>query len=111
MKFSQAMAAMKRLFRRGSSKQAQLLEDARSLPLTPALSLREREKRSPSLNVSERTELTKKPAVGPPLPEGEGRGEGDGDVEIPEPSGVWKWLQKLSRFSRSEIQFRKYHVA
>src|SRR5689334_10904055 len=47
------------------------------LPLTPALSPREREAGPPPLDKSGRTSTSSQPAI-LPLPRGEGRGEGNG---------------------------------
>jgi protein ImuB len=55
-----------------------------SFPLTPTLSLRERENGSAGSLQSEALEFAERRAKSPPLPEGEGRGEGEGDVLSPE---------------------------
>jgi hypothetical protein len=49
-------------------------------PLTPALSLRERVKRSQSFDNSKRASLADAPATILPLPKGEGWGEGEQTV-------------------------------
>ena len=51
-------------------------------PLTPALSLRERENQAPYCNNSERLGFSNALPAIPPLPEGEGRGEGERALEI-----------------------------
>src|SRR5216117_1862351 len=53
-------------------------------PLTPALSLRERENQGPRFGNSKRLGLSNALPMRPPLPEGEGRGEGERTVDIPE---------------------------
>ena len=51
-------------------------------PLTPALSLREREARRPILRQPDAPEWFERRARILPLPEGEGRGEGEERVEL-----------------------------
>ena len=51
-----------------------------AFPLTPALSLGERESRIPSLGKPERIDRAEGLATILPLPEGEGRGVGKGDI-------------------------------
>src|SRR5713101_7231777 len=55
-----------------------------AFPLTPALSLREREYQGPRCNNSKRFGLSNAPPTMLPLPEGEGRGEGEQSVRIPD---------------------------
>src|SRR6266436_5826003 len=53
-------------------------------PLTPALSLRERENQGPRCNNSKRLAFSNPLPTMLPLPEGEGRGEGEQNVQVPE---------------------------
>src|SRR5437660_914795 len=53
-------------------------------PLTPALSLRERENQAPHRNVSKRLLASHARPTMLPLPEGEGWGEGERIMRIPE---------------------------
>src|SRR6266481_8091228 len=53
-------------------------------PLTPALSLRERENQEPRWNDSKQRPFSNAPPMMLPLPEGEGRGEGERIVRTPE---------------------------
>ena len=57
-------------------------------PLTPALSLGERENRSQSLDNPSRGRFSDARAVMLPLPKGEGRGEGEQTVRPPRPLDV-----------------------
>src|ERR1044071_2214068 len=56
---------------------------AAPFPLTPALSLGQRENRIPSIGKTERFNLIKTRAAHPPLPQGEGRGEGEQSSKYP----------------------------
>ena len=61
-------------------------------PLTPALSLRERENQGPRRNNSKLLGFSiALPAI-LPLPEGEGRGEGEQIVRTPETCDFWNRL-------------------
>src|SRR5438477_3478680 len=53
------------------------------LPLTPTLSLRERENQGPRCDHSKRPGLSNTLPMMLPLPEGEGRGEGEQSLRIP----------------------------
>ena len=55
-----------------------------TFPLTPALSLRERENQEPRCDDSKWLGFTNTLPMMLPLPEGEGRGEGERSVRIPE---------------------------
>src|SRR5436190_65134 len=55
-----------------------------AFPLTPALSLRERENQGPHCDNSKRLRLSNALPTMLPLPEGEGRGEGEQSARIPE---------------------------
>ncbi len=63
-----------------------------AFPLTPALSLRERENRGQSLGGSWRANLARQLASVLPLPKGEGRGEGEQTTRPPEPRAVTETL-------------------
>src|SRR6185436_6214811 len=58
------------------------------IPLTPALSRRERESRRQSFRSSEGPGVVAARQMVLPLPTGEGRGEGDQHVRSTEPSGI-----------------------
>src|SRR5882724_5589336 len=64
-------------------------------PLTPALSLRERENQGPRCNNSKRLGLSNALPMMLPLPEGEGRGEGEQGVRIRE---TCDFCNRLSSF-------------
>jgi len=59
-----------------------------SFPLTPALSLGERESRIPTLDKSERLGRANRLETILPLPRGEGRGEGEGQLRSPNAHSV-----------------------
>jgi DNA excision repair protein ERCC-2 len=75
--------------REAAEDQAQLTLEG-TFPLTPTLSLGERENRSQSRQLAKDTGVTSAPLRGPPPPEGEGRGEGEvhvpGSPHLPLPS-------------------------
>jgi hypothetical protein len=57
-----------------------------AFPLTPALSLRERESLRPTLEISNALRHADRLATILPLPEGEGRGEGEPRVQTESPA-------------------------
>jgi hypothetical protein len=74
-----------------------------AFPLTPALSLREREPPRQSLAQAERSKLAERRDQFLPLPEGEGRGEGEGDSYSPRRSRhLFNLSNEMTKWARVE---------